>query len=127
MPLPLDDDGDVDSEGVDSSSIETTRSGLTDRAEKPSQWMPFNYRSDRAVQHKLNQVELDAGKQSLQFKVNVHDWAVELVKPVTQAVEAGDGVTEDRSVNASKQISSRGEGPAGVGEHMNVMASPAGF
>jgi hypothetical protein len=119
-PLPLDDDGDTD-------SAETKERGLTDKSEQPRQWTPFAFHSERSVEHRLNRVELKPGQQHLRFRVDVHDWALELVNPVMQAVEQGSKDSTDQSIDASRQISSRGEGPAGVGEHMSVSIRRAGF
>ncbi len=81
---------------------------LTDRHAYPTQWTPFEYNSKRAVFYTFNDVELEAGTQSLTFSFDVRDWAADVMVPISNAVRSSGGW--DDSVDVTNQIDSTGNG-----------------
>lgn len=81
---------------------------MTDRQAYPQQWTSFEYRSKRAVFFTFDDVEFDEGEQFLTFNFDVHDWAFEVVEPISNAVRTNQ--TESDNVDVTKQVDGSGTG-----------------
>lgn len=83
-------------------------SDISDRHAYPDEWTPFSYRSRRAVFYTFNDVELSSGAQYLTFSFDVRDWAIEVVEPISNAVESSGDYND--SVDVTSQIDGAGKG-----------------
>ena len=100
---------------------------VSDTPALPKQWTPFQYESRKSVVYTLDSVEFVEGKQYLSFSFDAQDWALELVKPLSRAVQSDSGPTEEAQkgqnvVDVTKEIDRLGEGPEALGDHMSVRA-----
>ena len=89
-------------------NTDTGNDNLSDQHAYPEEWTPFEYRSRRAVFFTFNDVPLEAGEQFLSFSFDVRDWALDVVEPISNAVNSSGTWVE--SVDATNQIDSSGKG-----------------
>lgn len=127
VPLPLDDGGTVDDSD---DEVETGAQGLSDESGQLGDgWTSFALESEKTVEHQLNRVELSEGKQRLRFKVDVHDWALDIVEPVTEAVDdEPESIDESTTcVDATHEVTEHNRGPMAVGDYMSVSTHRVGM
>ncbi len=126
VPLPLDDGGTVDDSDEE---METGIQGLSDESEQLGEgWRSFALKSEKTVEHRLNRIKLREGEQRLRFRVDVHDWALDIVEPVTEAVEdEPESVDKPTCVDATHEVTERKRGPMAVGEYMSVSTHRVGM
>jgi hypothetical protein len=101
-PHPFDPDDD---------EIKGDADGLSDNPETPDTWTPFYYHSERAVFFTLNDVEFEAGEHQLEFTFDIHNWAFDIVDPISRAV-SNDGVigADSEGIDISRHLDSSGQG-----------------
>lgn len=117
-PNPFDGGGQV--EPPDDGTIQ-------DSPETPESWTPFHYHSERAVFFPLNEVDLSAGEQHLDFSFDVQKWAVEIVDPISRAVETDESVRgEQEGVDISRHLDSSGQGAEAFIQGGSAQATPRG-
>lgn len=113
VPFPLSPDRTDDDEQV------------SDKPALPKQWTPFKYRSQKSVVYTLDEVQFVKGKQYLSFAFDAEEWALELVKPLSEAVQKDSSPargSNDRkeAVDVTQEIDRLGEGPEALADHMSV-------
>ncbi len=103
LPDPFDQGGEAQPEQGDD---------LVDAPETPDSWTPFHYHSERAVFFPLNDVEFEPGQQSLEFAFDLQNWGVDLVGPISRAVERDESAQGSRrnGVDVSRHLDSSGQG-----------------
>ena len=99
-----------------------------------SDWTPFTYASDVPLLLTLDQVHLEPGQQSLEVEVDMGDWGMELIEPISEAVTEVDESDEsdepsvdpgegsvDR-VDVTKTVDELGLGPSSLSQDIRVNA-----
>ncbi|MEZ4460421.1 MAG: hypothetical protein R3E66_11990 [bacterium] len=84
--------------------------GISDSSATPVTWTPFQYSSQRAVFYTMNDVELEAGEQTLQFQFDVQDWAEEVADPISKAIKNNPNTLAQDGVDVTRQVESTGVG-----------------
>lgn len=102
-PHPFDEGGDSDPPG---------HGELVDSPEAPDAWTPFRYHSERAVFFTLNTVDFQAGEQALEFSFDMRNWVVDIVEPISRAVETDESLSgsHQEGVDISRYLDSNGQG-----------------
>ncbi len=95
LPLPFDEKPDSDE--------------LTDAADSPLLWTPFQYNSRRSVFFTFNDVSFESGEQILEFTFDVRDWADGVADPISKAVR-NSATSESDGIDVTRQIESTGVG-----------------
>jgi hypothetical protein len=115
VPMPFDE------REIDEDAIQDTPA-------LPTDWMPFQYNSQRSVFFTLNEVEFGAGKQYLSFEFDVHDWALELVDPLLTAVKHTNDAGNERreGIDVTNPLESTGHGAESLFENAKVRAITQG-
>lgn len=120
-PHPFDpDDDDIRAQDAD---------GLSDNPQAPDAWAPFYYHSERAVFFTLNDVEFEAGEQQLEFTFDLHNWALDIVEPISRAVSYDETITDEHAggVDISRHLDSSGQGAESFVTFGRVETMPGGF
>ena len=117
VPFPADPDRTSDSDDEP----------VSDKPGLPKQWTPFEYESRKSVVYTLDEVEFRDGRQILSFSFDADKWALEVVEPLSQAVQTDTAPKrtsrEGRSVvDVTQEIDKLGEGPEALADHMSVQA-----
>lgn len=100
-----------------------------------SDWTPFTYASDVPLLLTLDQVDLEEGQQSLEVEVDIGDWSMDLIEPISDAVveaEASEQEEEEpsvepgeddvRTIDVTKTIDEEGLGPSSLSQDIHVEA-----
>lgn len=95
LPLPFDEKPDQDE--------------ISDAADSPLLWTPFQYNSRRSVFFTFNDVSFESGEQFLEFTFNVRDWADGVADPISKAVRDSPSSEAD-GIDVTRQIESTGAG-----------------
>lgn len=101
-PIPLPFDG-VDEEEEDSRAVEAE---ATENSSSREKWMPFQYTSDDSVYYTIGEVDLVKGKQDLEFRFEVNDWAEDVVDPLMEVLdsEVTSGAEPKKTVDVTDKI-----------------------
>ncbi len=101
-------------------------STMHDNPALPTDWTAFHYDSRRSVFYTLNEVNFESGKQLLSFEFDVHDWALELVDPLINAVKHNEdlGSPNKQGVDVTTPLESTGYGAETLFENAKVRAMP---
>jgi len=99
-----------------------------------SDWTPFTYASDVPLLLTLDQVNLEEGQQSLEVEVDIGDWGMDLIEPISDAVvEAEDSEQEEepsvkpgeddvQTIDVTNTIDEKGLGPSSLSQDIQVEA-----
>ena len=99
-----------------------------------SDWTPFTYASDVPLLLTLDQVDFEEGQQSLEVEVDIGDWSMDLIEPISDAVveaEASEqeeeptvepGEDDVRTIDVTKTIDEKGVGPSSLSQDIQVQA-----
>lgn len=103
---------------------------VSDKPALPKQWTPFEYRTDKSVVYTLDEVQFGSGRQILSFSFDAEEWALELIKPLAEAVRHKTAPEQDvgarQVIDVTREIDRLGEGPEGLADHMTVRAVRSG-